>query len=115
MDAEAQKLAEVERDAKLREIIIANTRLRTYPDTVRIARQCYELGKSAAMRPMSDEGGAWETFSDPAYFEMWCVREVGERRWGHGFHVMTQQEAEGLRDLLNGRPALSPDSKGEEK
>ena len=44
----------------------------------------------------------WECFCDECYFGMWAVRPVGENRWGHCFHVQTKEEAEGLRDLLNG-------------
>lgn len=43
----------------------------------------------------------YEYFQDPAYFDMWAVRPVGERRWGFCFHVPSQQEAHGLADLLN--------------
>jgi len=43
----------------------------------------------------------WECFCDECYFGLWAVRPVGENRWGHCFHVQTQQEGEGLRDLLN--------------
>jgi len=44
---------------------------------------------------------AWETFRDPAYYEMHCVRQVGERRFGHGFHLVNGDEAQVLTDLLN--------------
>ncbi len=44
---------------------------------------------------------AWECFSDSAYYDMWAVRPVGERRWGHCFHLPSQDEAEGLTALLN--------------
>ena len=53
----------------------------------------------------------WETFSDAAYFDMWCVREKGERRFGHGFHLVNGDEAKALAELLtnlsteDGRPA----------
>jgi len=43
----------------------------------------------------------WECFCDKAYYGMWAVRPVGENRWGHCFHVVSRDEAEGLRDLLN--------------
>ena len=43
----------------------------------------------------------WETFRDRSYYDMWAVRMVGDRTFGQGVHVMTQAEAEGLRDLLN--------------
>ena len=43
----------------------------------------------------------WECFYDECYYGLWAVREVGEKRWGHCFHVQTKEESEGLRDLLN--------------
>ena len=43
----------------------------------------------------------WETFCDEAYFHTWCVRKSTWRAFGEGFHVATQEEGEGLRDLLN--------------
>ena len=43
----------------------------------------------------------WECFRDESYYGLWAVREVGEKRWGHCFHVQTKEEADGLRDLLN--------------
>jgi hypothetical protein len=43
----------------------------------------------------------WECFRDLAYYDMWAVRPVSETRWGHCFHLLRQEEAEGLRDLLN--------------
>jgi hypothetical protein len=43
----------------------------------------------------------WETFRDRSYYDMWAVRMVGERTFGQGVHVMTQAEADALRDLLN--------------
>lgn len=43
----------------------------------------------------------WECFCDAGYFDMWCVREVGERRFGYGFHLVNGDEAQGLCDHLN--------------
>ena len=45
----------------------------------------------------------WETFCDGSYFDMWCVRRIGDRTFGQGFYVMSQGEAEALRNLLNTR------------
>jgi hypothetical protein len=42
----------------------------------------------------------WETFCDRAYYDMWAVRMVGDRTFGQGIHVLTQAEADALRDLL---------------
>lgn len=43
----------------------------------------------------------YETFRDPAYFDMWCVREVGETRFGHGWHLVNGDEAQDLVECLN--------------
>ncbi len=45
----------------------------------------------------------WECFADRAYFDMWCVREVGNRRFGESFHLVNGDEARGLVALLNER------------
>ena len=47
----------------------------------------------------------WETFSDASYYDMWCVRPVGERNFGHGFHLMNGDEAKGLCELLEAQAA----------
>lgn len=47
--------------------------------------------------PMS----SWECFSDRSYFDMWCVREVGERDFRRSFHLFSGDEAKGLCELLN--------------
>jgi hypothetical protein len=44
----------------------------------------------------------WEIFCDPAYYHMWCVRHVGETRFGEGFHVPSKEEAEALKAELEG-------------
>lgn len=44
---------------------------------------------------------AWETFSDPSYFDMWCVRRSDERVFGQGFHLVNGDEAKELCALLN--------------
>jgi len=43
----------------------------------------------------------WETFCDESYFHLWRVRKTTWRGFEEGFHVQTQEEGEGLRDLLN--------------
>ena len=49
----------------------------------------------------------WETFCDHSYYDMWCVRKVGDRTFGQGFHLMRQEEAQSLCDLLNTRAKAS--------
>lgn len=44
--------------------------------------------------------GEWEIFCDPSYYHMWCVRRTSQRRFGEGFHVPTEEEAEALKSLL---------------
>jgi len=43
----------------------------------------------------------WECFCDAGYYHMWCVRPVGETRWGHCFHLAGKAEADRLVVLLN--------------
>ena len=50
-----------------------------------------------------DTAGMWEIFRDEAYFGMWCVREIGERRFGAAFHVSSEVEAEELRAALTAK------------
>ncbi len=58
----------------------------------------------------STSAPTWEAFCDTSYWDMWAVRPVNERRWGHCFHLPSQGEAESLRDLLNsyGVKSLEP-------
>lgn len=43
----------------------------------------------------------YQTFSDPAYFDMWCVREVGCRDFNKGWHLVNGDEAAALVSQLN--------------
>jgi hypothetical protein len=47
----------------------------------------------------------WETFRDESYYDMWCVRPVGERRFGHSFHLINGDEAKGLCEFLETQAA----------
>lgn len=49
----------------------------------------------------ADIANAWECFADRSYFDMWCVRQVGERDFRRSFHLVNADEAQGLCDLLN--------------
>jgi hypothetical protein len=51
---------------------------------------------------------AWECFSDAGYFDMWCVRPVGSRKFGEGFHVINEANARPLCDFLNRIGAPNP-------
>lgn len=66
----------------------------TYPDSP---------GKPALGSPHGVEGGGkrWETFCDAAYYDLWCVRQVGQRKFGEGYHVQSEDEARHLCDTLN--------------
>lgn len=55
---------------------------------------------------------SWECFRDVGRFDMWCVRPIGSRKFGAGFHVARQDEAHHLRDYLNAL-ASSPAPLGE--
>jgi hypothetical protein len=39
---------------------------------------------------------------------MYCVRPVGERRFGCGFHLMHEEEAKGLAELLTENSVCNP-------
>lgn len=45
----------------------------------------------------------WETFCDIGYYDMWAVRQIGDRSFNSQrlFHVQSKEEGEALRDLLN--------------
>ena len=43
----------------------------------------------------------WEAFKDEAYYGLWCVRPVDEKRFGVGFHVSNGNEADLLKRTLN--------------
>lgn len=59
----------------------------------------------------SPSSNIWEAFCDTSYYDMWAVRPVTERRWGHCFHLPSQGEADALRDLLNSYGVKSLDPK----
>jgi hypothetical protein len=44
----------------------------------------------------------WEWFSDPAYYDLWAVRPIGDKDFGSSklFHVQTEHEAKALCDIL---------------
>lgn len=42
----------------------------------------------------------WEIFCDTSYFDMWCIRKEGDKRWGAGVHVVNQDGAEAVRDYI---------------
>jgi len=57
-----------------------------------------------AVVPEAGAVGGWETFCDRSYYDLWCVRRIGDRVFGSGFHVMSAAEATALKDLLNTLP-----------
>ena len=42
----------------------------------------------------------FEVFCDVCYYDQWAVRPVGEKRWGHCYHLPSKEEAEGLAKEL---------------
>lgn len=44
---------------------------------------------------------AWETYSDPAYYDCWAVRRVGETSFDKTFHLASGDEARMLVAFLN--------------
>lgn len=45
----------------------------------------------------------WEYYNDPAYFDMWAVRKIGDRNFNSKnlFHVTSKEEAIRLTEELN--------------
>ena len=43
----------------------------------------------------------FECFSDPAYFDMWAVRDIENRSFNEVVHVVDKKEAEYLVERLN--------------
>ena len=43
----------------------------------------------------------FECFSDPAYFDMWAVRDIENRSFNEAVHVVDKKEAERLVERLN--------------
>lgn len=56
------------------------------------------------MEQVKAEPVAWECFCDRSYYDMWCVRQVGQRTFGEGFHLVSGGEAQALCDMLNATP-----------
>lgn len=44
---------------------------------------------------------AWEAYSDPAYYDCWAVRRVGETSFNNTFHLVSGDEARVLVAFLN--------------
>lgn len=49
----------------------------------------------------AQEPVAWECFSDPAYYDMWAIRQVGNRNFEETIHVVNGKEAKQLCAWLN--------------
>lgn len=56
--------------------------------------------------PKLIEPVAWECFCDRSYFDTWCVRQVGKMQvFGAGFHLVNEDEAQVLCNMLNSTEA----------
>jgi hypothetical protein len=44
--------------------------------------------------PTPSKPDAWECFQDAAYYDMWCVRPLGCRTFGEGFHLSQRWRSE---------------------
>jgi hypothetical protein len=44
----------------------------------------------------------WELFSDPCYYDMWCVRLVSDKNFNSvtSFHLARHEDAKKLLELL---------------
>jgi len=60
------------------------------------------LLRQLASTSVMEENKQWEFFRDASYYDMFCVRPKGSKTFGVGFHLVNEDEASGLCDLLNG-------------
>ena len=64
--------------------------------------QALHLMRLLGEAPEKPEDRAWECFCDVAYYGMWAVRPVKATAFAEFFHLATREEAEILRDILDG-------------
>lgn len=60
------------------------------PDCAKIEQVC-----------IPQEPVAWECFLDPAYYDMWAIRQTGNRNFEETIHVVNGKEAKHLCAWLN--------------
>lgn len=53
------------------------------------------------MSKLTELAEDWEYFLDESYFDMWCVRPVGSRKFGDGFHLVSEEGGKALCEYLN--------------
>lgn len=71
------------------------------PSTAAVATLRDKYEELLKREPTTHIDMVWEYFCDRSYYDQWAVREQGERRWGHCFHVPSLEEAKGLAEVLN--------------
>jgi hypothetical protein len=54
----------------------------------------------------------YEAFCDASYYDMWCVRRIGERTFGQGFHVLNEKSALELKGELEALAARVAELEG---
>jgi len=71
------------------------------------AQDFFERGKEIAKwadkqnEQPAQEPVAWECFLDPAYYDMWAIRQTGNRNFEETIHVVNGKEAKHLCAWLN--------------
>ena len=60
------------------------------------------LERQVRRKPEPKVRADWEMFSDPSYYDMWAVREVGDRSFESPrlFHFVFREDAEAFKALL---------------
>jgi hypothetical protein len=77
-------------------------------------RMFLDLSNSNGNHPVeqpAQEPVAWECFLDPAYYDMWAIRQTGNRNFEETIHVVNGKEAKQLCSWLNSlntHPAPQP-------
>ena len=60
-----------------------------------------DISKMETTSQPAQEPVAWECFSDAAYYDMWAIRQIGNRNFDETIHVVNGKEAKHLCAWLN--------------
>ena len=69
-------------------------------DAGELSCMCRNAAKVALSAAEGVKPREWEAFCDASYYDMWCVRPVGEAEFGKGFHLINGDEAKELARIL---------------
>ena len=88
----------------LQGLIIGCEQFDEVTDDISAASKAFKIADAMLAARTRHQPAAWESFCDPAYYDLWAVRPFGDQSFTSQrlFHVQSKGEAEALRDMLNG-------------